>query len=460
VIVQDKLNQPAASPINRSRIEIWEIPRLATGQRLDLRSIRVSYERFYLCFVTLPTVVVAAILVYLAIEDIRIVVTLAGFILFFVLPFNWIVWNLATAYAFGHSIKVGPGQYVQIHNLISDASEILGIEPPTVLVMQGHGLFEALVAKQFSRRGILIITSNMLDDLTKHGSSRELMFFIGRQLGLIALGFFLLWPLQHTLGSFSFFFYWAWQRRAHLTADRLGLLVAGDLYAAEQALITITVGSGISPNTSLDAIKQQRTELFDSFWSWIRLSYSTYPYMVDRIVKLREFAYEATKRGIQAKAPVAIGALPITHRPIRAVPLMIVHGHDLGSRLELENFLLRKFPNVTPVAMINEVDAAKTLPEKFERIAGEVKGALALLTPDDLATTLKDNTEQLRARQNVIVEIGWFWGRLGRRKCLLLVRGNVEMPSDLSGVEVHRFTSSPTECSEVLRDFISELDAN
>jgi Predicted nucleotide-binding protein containing TIR-like domain len=439
------------------RIEIWEIPKLAKGQSLDLPAIRVPYERFYLFFVALPTPLSVAILVFLAVENIEVFFIVVGVILFFAL-LTWIGWKLTFAFLLGHSIKVGPTQYPQIHYLVTDASEILGVDPPTVLITQGHGLFEALIAKRFSRRSLLILTSNLLDDLTEHGSSRELMFFVGRQLGLMANGYFRLWPLKHILGQFSLFFYWAWQRRSHMTADRLGLLVAGDLYAAEQALVIITAGSGISQNINLEALKEQRTELFDSFWSWIQLGVSAYPYIVDRIVRLRQFAYEAARRGIQANTPVAVGALPIVHRPIRAVPLMIVHGHDLGARLELENFLLRRFPHVKPMVMVHETDAAMTLPEKFERIASEVKGALALLTPDDLVTTLKTDTEQLRARQNVIVEISWFWGHLGRGKCLLLMRGDLEIPSDLSGVEVHRFSTSPTECSEALRDFISKLE--
>ena len=84
---------------------------------------------------------------------------------------------------------------------------------------------------------------------------------------------------------------------------------------------------------------------------------------------------------------------------------------------------------------------------------------MAILTPDDIAVTARTNLQSSRARQNVIVEVGWFWGRFGRGRCLLLVRGDVELPSDLSGVEVHRFTTSPAECSEVVRDFISELES-
>ena len=173
---------------------------------------------------------------------------------------------------------------------------------------------------------------------------------------------------------------------------------------------------------------------------------------------MREFAFAAIRSGIQSNAPVALGALPITHRPIRAIPLMIVHGHDAAARMELENFLLKNFPHVKPMTMIDKSDSAYTLPEKFERMATGVRGALAILTPDDLARTLKTSTESVRARQNVIFEIGWFSAKFGRGKCLLLVRGDVEIPSDLSGVEVHRFVSSPTEQSESLREFIAAFE--
>jgi predicted nucleotide-binding protein len=91
-------------------------------------------------------------------------------------------------------------------------------------------------------------------------------------------------------------------------------------------------------------------------------------------------------------------------------------------------------------------------------MAEGVRGALAILTPDDLARILKTNTVSVRALQNVIFEVGWFSAKFGRGKCFLLVRGDVEIPSDLSGVEMHRFVSSPTEQSESLREFISTFE--
>ena len=429
VELQSTERPQAVDSIRLNRVEIWSLPKLAAGQHLDLKAIRVPYESLYLAIVCLPSVLAAIFIGCLAIgQQWEILGAVISAILFLTM-IAWITWKLTFAFMLGNAIRVGPAQFPQIYNLVTEASQILGITPPTVLISQGHGIFEVFVAKRFSRRSLLIITSNMMDDLTENGSSRELMFFAGRQLGLIANGHFRFWPLKHVLGQFAPFFYSAWQRRSHMTADRLGLLVAGDLHAAEQALFIITAGSGIAVNTNVMALKEQRTDLFESLWSWIRLGLSNYPYMIDRIILLRDFANDAAKRGIQGNAPVAIGALPIAHRRLRALPLMIVHGHDSRTRLELENFLLRRFPNVTPVAMIDETDAAHTLPEKFERVAAEVKGAVALLTPDDLVLTGKTNTES-RARQNVVVEIGWFWGHLGRTRCLLLVKGQLELPSD------------------------------
>jgi len=63
-----------------------------------------------------------------------------------------------------------------------------------------------------------------------------------------------------------------------------------------------------------------------------------------------------------------------------------------------------------------------------------------------------------RARQNVVVEIGWIWGKLGRKRCLLLSHGAIELPSDLSGADVYTFRSSPEECLETIRSFVSQLE--
>lgn len=62
--------------------------------------------------------------------------------------------------------------------------------------------------------------------------------------------------------------------------------------------------------------------------------------------------------------------------------------------------------------------------------------SIALLTPDDRAGTASAAYEEQkpRARQNVIFELGYFIGRLGRNRVCALYRPGVEIPSDYSGV--------------------------
>jgi predicted nucleotide-binding protein len=58
-----------------------------------------------------------------------------------------------------------------------------------------------------------------------------------------------------------------------------------------------------------------------------------------------------------------------------------------------------------------------------------------LLTPDDMGAA-RDGTDNLkpRARQNVIFELGFFSGKLGRQRVCALHKGGVEIPSDFAGV--------------------------
>jgi predicted nucleotide-binding protein len=64
--------------------------------------------------------------------------------------------------------------------------------------------------------------------------------------------------------------------------------------------------------------------------------------------------------------------------------------------------------------------------------------AVVLLTPDDEGC-VKGGTPVPRARQNVVLELGYFVGRLGRDRVCALKRGEVEIPSDFGGVVYEPF---------------------
>jgi predicted nucleotide-binding protein len=92
---------------------------------------------------------------------------------------------------------------------------------------------------------------------------------------------------------------------------------------------------------------------------------------------------------------------------------------------------LRKL-GLEPVILHEKANEGRTIIEKFEAHS-DVGFAVVLITADDVGG-LKDGPQRLRARQNVILELGYFVGRLGRKKVCPLIEGDVELPSDVLGV--------------------------
>ena len=60
--------------------------------------------------------------------------------------------------------------------------------------------------------------------------------------------------------------------------------------------------------------------------------------------------------------------------------------------------------------------------------------AVVLLTADDEGVARMSRERYLRARQNVVFELGMFIGRLGRSKVAVLYEHGVELPSDVNGI--------------------------
>lgn len=111
--------------------------------------------------------------------------------------------------------------------------------------------------------------------------------------------------------------------------------------------------------------------------------------------------------------------------------VFIVHGHDDASRHMLANFLAKL--GLESIVLQEQPDRGRTIIEKFEQTS-EVGYAVVLLTPDDVGSAVQTNLPIVRARQNVIFELGYFAGKLGRGRVCLLNKGDVEIPSDLFGV--------------------------
>ena len=128
----------------------------------------------------------------------------------------------------------------------------------------------------------------------------------------------------------------------------------------------------------------------------------------------------------------------------------MIHGHDTNSLLRLKDFINKL--GLNSIILNEQPNNGMTIIEKFEHFANKCAFALALLTPDDLQASELSTGEIYRARQNVILEMGWFMGKLGRPKVVLIHAGSVELPSDITGLVYLEFQKNISEISEMLRD--------
>lgn len=116
--------------------------------------------------------------------------------------------------------------------------------------------------------------------------------------------------------------------------------------------------------------------------------------------------------------------------------IFIVHGHDERARDSIRIFV-HKVTNVVPTSLAEEPGRGQTIIEKFEKVGESSSYVIVLLTPDDVGQTsdsyVAGNEPNTRARQNVVLELGYFIGKVGREN-IVVVDAGVERPSDLAGL--------------------------
>lgn len=129
--------------------------------------------------------------------------------------------------------------------------------------------------------------------------------------------------------------------------------------------------------------------------------------------------------------------------------VFIVHGHNDMKRMELKTFLTKL--DLRPIVLDEEDDMGMTIIEKFEYYASCCGFTFVLMTPDDKIADTDETESKWRARQNVIMELGWFMARLGRERVVILYEDELEIPSDIYGVVYLKFEKSIYEISEKIR---------
>jgi predicted nucleotide-binding protein len=138
------------------------------------------------------------------------------------------------------------------------------------------------------------------------------------------------------------------------------------------------------------------------------------------------------KRKDIADVSVAIQSVTKPGTATNTRRVFVVHGRDEEAKQSVARFLERL--QLEPIILCERPNEGRTIIEKFESNA-DVSFAVVLLTPDDMGSPRELPAEQRpRARQNVILELGYFVGRLSRARVCALYKGATELPSDMHGV--------------------------
>jgi predicted nucleotide-binding protein len=111
--------------------------------------------------------------------------------------------------------------------------------------------------------------------------------------------------------------------------------------------------------------------------------------------------------------------------------VFIVHGQDAGTKETVARFVSKL--GLDPIILHELPDKGRTIIEKFEDHSADVACAVVILTPDDHVVSNSPIPEG-RARQNVVLELGFFIGVLGRHRTFALKMLDLTLPSDMQGV--------------------------
>jgi predicted nucleotide-binding protein len=172
----------------------------------------------------------------------------------------------------------------------------------------------------------------------------------------------------------------------------------------------------------------------------------------------------AQRSGLQSKVEAALAdGAPVPAPDVKSGTIFVVHGRDQESRDQLE-LILRRL-GLAPFVLQVTGGGGDTLIEALERMIGKTAQStfgIVLATPDDMGYLKTDGPQEAkaRARQNVVMEMGMLLASLTRKRCAIITRGFVEMPSNMGGVITIPFNDHVKETVPKLVQRLQEAGFN
>jgi predicted nucleotide-binding protein len=126
--------------------------------------------------------------------------------------------------------------------------------------------------------------------------------------------------------------------------------------------------------------------------------------------------------------------------PKRSGRVFIGHGRNEIVRSKVKDFI-RDRCRLQPLVLQELPSSGLTVIEKLEKFGRTADYAVLILTGDDVMA----EADSKRARQNVIQELGWFQGVIGRKRTAILLQNGVEIASNVAGVVYLGFSENSVE---------------
>lgn len=198
----------------------------------------------------------------------------------------------------GNSVLVSPRNFERVHRTVLMACERLGVELPRVYVRQDPYL--NAFALGYSPPFSVVIHSATVHSL----DDEELAFVVGHELAHIKMGhttwLSFIAPLGNTLPGFNLIF-GSWQRRSEYTADRLGLIVCGNLAAATRALVKVAVGPEALAHVDVQEFLRQAEQVAASDVDRLGELFVSHPYAVNRLANLISFEHKMREHPLRTE---------------------------------------------------------------------------------------------------------------------------------------------------------------
>ena len=209
---------------------------------------------------------------------------------------------------------------------------------------------------------------------------------------------------------------------------------------------------------SLEMDKFNKTSFFIGVWGMNSTEEEIHRDAVNSCrngLKTTKAILEAYLEELSEEVESTIQSQPQTSRDISKI--FIVHGHD-GELKEAVARILEK-QDINPIILSEQANTGLTIIEKFEKNS-DVGCAICLFTADDIGRAEAATDDKPRARQNVVFEAGYFIGKLGRDRIIILSDNGIEIPSDLAGVVYTNTQNWQVELLKELKSMGYNIDFN